>query len=123
MTLAPLFLSLLIGQPVPPPAVAFDRLTVADARKLNGAEVVITFSPGCPAYTWEVSGALRTFTGPVELDDGLVRGVMLRGNQLGRLRDGKRMKAVGTVRVIHHKEAAVNGVLVPAWDEVRFEER
>lgn len=117
-------LSLLFAatQPVPPPTVQFDRITLTDAVKLNGAVVAVEFRVGRPSYTWPLP--LRTVTGPAEVEgEDQERTVVLRGDRLGDLKDGKRVKAVGTVRVLHHEEARVGNVTVPAWDEIRFEER
>ncbi|AWM41776.1 hypothetical protein GobsT_71170 [Gemmata obscuriglobus] len=113
----------LCAQPAPPPTVQFDHITVADARPLSGATVRIEFRPDRPEHTWPIGGEERTVTGPAELDDGQERTVVLRGNRLGDLRTGKRIRAVGVLRVIDHPAAAVNGVLVPEWTEIRFEER
>ncbi|HEY1188771.1 MAG TPA: hypothetical protein VGE74_14040 [Gemmata sp.] len=95
---------------------------MADARRLSG-DVRITFTPRTPAYTWEVGGVLRTICGPADPDDDQERTVMLRGDRVRELRDGEPMTVRGTLRVIRHEAANVNGRLVPAWDEVRFEER
>ena len=114
------FILFFCAQPVAPPAVAFDRLTLSDAAALNGAEVAITFTVGRPVYTWP--RPLRTVCGPDEIDDQ-ERTAVLRGQRMTELREGMRVRAVGVVRVIHHEAAVVNGVVVPKWDEIRFDER
>lgn len=114
---------LTVTQPVPPPALQFDTLTLADAKRLNGTETVIQFRVGLPPYTWLIGDVLHTVTGPTEAEDEQERTVVLRGNRLADLKEGRRIRVVGTLRVLHHKEALVNGVKVPAWDEIRFEER
>lgn len=121
--LAHILAAIVCAQPVAPPAIEFSQLAIVDVARLNGAEVVITFTPGRPAYTWAIGFVARAVTGPAELDDDQERTVILRGNQLGRLRGGKPVKAVGVVRVIHHDAAKVGPVIVPAWDEICFEER
>jgi hypothetical protein len=46
-------LALSVAQPVGMPApVPFDRITQAEAARLNGQKVTITFVPARPAYTW-----------------------------------------------------------------------
>lgn len=121
MTALTLLLSL-CAQPVEPPAVQFGQLTPAQARQLAGAVVRVEFRVGRPAYTWR--GPLRTVTGPAEVEgDDQERTAVLRGDRVADLREGKRVRAVGTVRVIRHAAAQVNGVVVPEWEEVRFEER
>ncbi len=47
---------------------------------------------------------------------------MLKGKRL-ELQEGERVKVLGVLRVIDHKAAVVNGVFVPAWTEIRIEEK
>ncbi|VTR97833.1 unnamed protein product [Gemmata massiliana] len=47
----------------------------------------------------------------------------LIGNWLQKSREGKAFTVRGTLRVVHHEAYAVNGVHVPPWDDIRFEER
>jgi hypothetical protein len=106
-----LFLSL-----VPEP-VNLDTVTVERARVLSGRVVVASFVAAKPAY----SLAGRTMIGAADRDDGAERGAVLRGRRLDA-RDGDRVTVTGALRVITHRPAVVNNVLVPGWVEVRVEE-
>ncbi len=98
--------------------------TLIDAKRLAGGDVTITFTVGRPSYTWPVNGQLRTICGPTEIDgDDQERSVSLIGDRLKKSREGKTLTVRGTLRVVHHEAYAVNGVHVPAWDDIRFEER
>jgi hypothetical protein len=65
---------------------------------------------------------LVTVAGPVPIDD-VERTVMLKGN---RLRDAdqarERLTVRGTLRVIHHPAATIDGTTFEAFTEVRVEE-
>jgi hypothetical protein len=52
----------------------------------------------------------------------VVGSVALKGNRVADLDDGAEVRVTGVLRVIHHDAAVVNGVLVPAWVEVRVTE-
>jgi len=59
--------------------------------------------------------------GPADRDDDVERGAVLLGKRLD-VKEGERLVVRGTLRVIHHKGDVVNGVIVPAWFEVRVTE-
>ncbi|VTR94042.1 unnamed protein product [Gemmata massiliana] len=115
----------LLGAPPTTPVIKFDTLTIEQAARLAGDNVTIRFTIGdAPAYTWPVNGQLRTICGPVLRDgDDQERTVSLIGDRTRKAREGKAFTVRGTLRVVHHEAYAVNGVHVPAWDDIRFEER
>ena len=110
----PLVLSAALAAPVP---IDFDGISLERARAMNGRPVVASFLNVAPAYT--LLG--RTVIGPANRDDGAERSAVLRGKRLD-IDEGKRVEVVGVLKVIDHGAAAVNGVIVPAWVELRVEE-
>jgi hypothetical protein len=62
----------------------------------------------------------RTACGPADRGDGVERVVMLRGKD--RDVEGNWLSVVGTLRVVDHPAATVNGVAVPEWVEIRVTE-
>ena len=107
-------------QPAAAP-VPFDTLTVEDARRMHGQEVVVTFKVGAPAYTWGEGAKLVTVVGPGEVDEH-ERAVTLRGDRLRQMDMGRKVTASGRMQVIDHPAAVVAGIDVPAWTELRVEE-
>jgi DNA replicative helicase MCM subunit Mcm2 (Cdc46/Mcm family) len=61
-----------------------------------------------------------TIVGPGR--DGAEWSVFLKGNRLDDVNPGDRLKVRGVLRVIEHPPARVNGMMVPAWTEVRVTE-
>jgi hypothetical protein len=115
---AVLLAAMLSTQPAPV-GIDLARITVDDARTLNGKRVSATFTTGKPSYS--LNGA--TVTGPAdqENDAGAVeRTAVLRGEQI--IDPGERMVVAGRLPVIDHGPAIVNGVPVAGWVEVRVEE-
>ena len=107
----------------PDATVAFDTLTLDDPVRLKDTHVTVAFEVGRPAYTWVLNGAIYTVCGPEEVPgDGTERTAVLRGDRLADAQEGKTVKAEGFVRVVYHLLTVVNGVQIPAWAEVRFEE-
>jgi hypothetical protein len=105
-----------------PPVVDFDALSLDGATRLNGQVVTVAFTVGTPAYTWPVHDTLRTIVGPPDRGDVAEWTVALRGDRVADLDDGGEVRVKGVLCVIHHDVAAVDGVLVPAWMEVRVTE-
>lgn len=101
--------------------IPFDKLTVADARRVHGQEITIAFTVGAPAYTWSEGGALVTVVGPGDVDEH-ERTVVLRGDRVREMDAGRKLRVSGRLRVIDHPTAVVNGTTVPAWTELRVEE-
>jgi hypothetical protein len=79
--------------------------------------VIASFIVAKPAYT------LRWFTmiGAADRDDGAECGAALVGKRLD-VEEGKRLTALGKLRVIDHKADTVNGVIVPGLVEIRVAE-
>lgn len=100
----------------PLPRVQLPWLSVEKARALHGKRCRVSFGADAPPYT------VGEFTvcGPADRGDGIERVVMLRGAD--RDVEGKWLSVVGTLRVIDHPAAVVNGVAVPGWTEIRLEE-
>ena len=102
--------------------IPFDTLGPKAAASLHGRRVTITFTPAKPAYTWGKGKRLVTIAGPADTDD-LERTVMLKGNRLRDADQGaERLTVRGTLRVIHHPAATIDGVAFEAFTGVRVEE-
>jgi hypothetical protein len=93
------------------------ELTVEDARKLQGCQVEVFLELGCPADV----GNGFTVAGACEKNDGVERAVYLSGERHD-LAAGDKLTASGTLRVVEHGDAVVNGVFVPGWTEIRVEQ-
>jgi hypothetical protein len=100
-----------------PQPIDLDGISLERARAMNGKLVRASFLNVAPAYT--MLG--RTVIGPANREDGAERTAVLRGNRLD-VDEGERVNIVGTLKVIDHKPAVVNGVAVTAWVEVRVAE-
>ncbi|MCE9560680.1 MAG: hypothetical protein K8U57_01370 [Planctomycetes bacterium] len=92
-------------------------MSLERARTLNGKPVTVSFLVAKPAYT--LLG--RTMVGAADRDDDVERGAVLLGKRLD-VKEGERVVVRGVLRVIHHRSDVVNGVIVPAWVEVRVTE-
>ncbi|AMV29308.1 hypothetical protein VT84_33240 [Gemmata sp. SH-PL17] len=103
----------LAADPLP---LSLDTISVERARMLDGKQVTVTMfvakpidqSPDC------------TIVGAVDLPDGIERGAHLNGHRYDL--EGTRITVTGKLWVIDHPGAFVEGVLVPAWTEIRVEE-
>src|SRR5438105_2403819 len=93
------------------------ELTVEQARKLHSCRVEVFLEVGCPVDV----GDGFTVAGAYERNDGVERNVYLKGEHHD-IAAGDKLTVSGTLLVIRHKEATVNGVRVPAWTEIRVEQ-
>ncbi|VTR92529.1 unnamed protein product [Gemmata massiliana] len=103
----------LAADPLP---LSLDTISVERARTLNGKPVIVTMFVAKPID--QLRG--RTIVGAVDLPDGIERGAHLNGHCYNL--EGTRITVTGTLWVIDHRAAFVDGVLVPAWTEIRVEE-
>ena len=87
------------------------------ARGLDGKPVTVSLIAAKPAYT--LLG--RTMLGCADRDDEVERGAILMGRRFD-VKEGERIVVRGTLRVVRHRGDVVNGVIVPAWWELRVEE-
>ncbi|MCE9564426.1 MAG: hypothetical protein K8U57_20505 [Planctomycetes bacterium] len=92
-------------------------MTLDRARTLDGKPATVSFVVAKPSYTF----LGRTMVGPADRDDDVERGAVLLGKRLD-VKEGERLVVRGVLRVIQHKGDVVNGVIVPAWFEVRVTE-
>jgi len=125
----PLILApMLIAQPDEPVTrVTFETLALADAERLHGKPVVTTFTVTTPSYTWGEGTNRRTVVGPSTVvgprgAGSPERSAVLNGNR----RDadlGARVTVAGTLRVIRHAPATINGRAFAGFTEIRIEER
>lgn len=113
-----LTLAMLALTPVQVKPLPLDTLPLADARKLDGRRVVAMFTAATVPVTLPTGD---TSVGLGEADDGTERGVILRGHRLD-MDPGDRLIVGGTLHVIDHPADFVNGIMVPAWVEVRVEQ-
>jgi hypothetical protein len=93
------------------------ELTVADAQKLHGQRVEVFVEVGSPVDV----GDGFTVAAAYERPDRVERHVYLTGERHG-IAVGDVLIVSGTLRVIRHADATVNGVFVPGWTEIRVEE-
>src|SRR5262245_61936433 len=93
------------------------ELSVEDALKLHGSRVEVFLELGCPVDV----GDGYTDAAAYDRDDGVERHVYLVGehHDLGA---GDVLTVSGTLRVVRHRDATVNGVFVPGWTEIRVEQ-
>ena len=104
-------LSLCAGRAeVDPPPPRLDGLTLADARRLDGRRVELLVVPAKPVVPF----AGVAVVGVADAGDGTERSVMF----LGDVPKGRAFRCAGVLLVIRHPAAVVNGVTVPAWEEV-----
>lgn len=112
MLVTALSLALALHDP-PGEVIAFDAITVVDARATAGTVVKATFEVSCPPDhfgRWTVLGA--------GLDD--VERAAYVPKDL-RVDKGDRVTVVGRLKVRRHTASVVNGQEVPAWDELRID--
>src|SRR5262245_50299650 len=97
--------------------LALYELSVADALKLHGCQVEVFLELGCPVDV----GDGYTDAAAYDRDDGVERHVYLvrEHHDLGA---GDVLIVSGTLRVVRHRDATVNGVLVPGWTGIRVEQ-
>ncbi len=97
--------------------IPLDRITLDHARRLDGRRVVVTFIACTPAYTWRG----QTIIGTGEQPDGSARVAHLAGKRLD-VEMGERIRVAGTLRVIQHPPAFIDGQPWPGWVEIRVTE-
>ncbi len=103
----------LAADPLP---LSLDTISVERARMLDGKTFTVTMFVAKP-----IDQSLgRTIVGAVDLLDGIERGAHLNGHRYDL--EGTRITVTGRLWVIDHRAAFVDGVLVPAWTEIRLEE-
>lgn len=100
-----------------PQLIPLDRLTVEQARTLNGKRITVTFLVTKPIDLWRG----LTIIGAEDLPDGTERGAHFIGRRLD-IDAGQRVTVTGRLRVIDHAPAYLNQKFVPAWSEIRIEE-
>jgi hypothetical protein len=93
------------------------EMSVEQAQKLHGCRIEVFLELGCPV---DVGGGF-TVAGAYERSDGVERSVYLKGEHHD-LAAGDKLSASGTLLVIRHKGAIVNGIKVPGWTEIRIEQ-
>ncbi|MDB5314067.1 MAG: hypothetical protein JWO38_8269 [Gemmataceae bacterium] len=94
-----------------------DFLSLDQANRLNGRRVTVTLLVDTPVYC----DGERTIVGGADRPDEVTRGVILRGERYD-VDEGDKITVSGTLRVISHRAAVVNGVAVAGWTEIRVEE-
>lgn len=105
-----------------PQPLSLDSVTIDRARVLEGRLVLAKFTVGKPSMTWTTrAGAKLTITGAADRD-GCERTAIVSGHRLN-FDVGKKAAVVGRLQVLDHRADFVNGVLVPAWTEIRVEGR
>ncbi|MDB5308842.1 MAG: hypothetical protein JWO38_3044 [Gemmataceae bacterium] len=97
--------------------IPLDFLSLEQANRLNGRRVTVTLLIDTPAYC----DGERTIVGGADRPDEVTRGVILRGERYD-VDEGEWITVTGTLRVISHGAAVVNGTVVPGWTEIRVEE-
>jgi len=100
--------------------IDLDTITFAEAKKLDGRQVLARFTVDLPTFTWFEDERAITVAGP-DRGDEIEWVVLLKGERLD-VDIGDKLKVKGVIRVIEHPAAVVNGVKVPAWVEVRVSE-
>lgn len=96
--------------------IFFNDLEPIQADELKGKKITVRLQIGSPSFTWKG----RTITGAGEQPDGISRTVTLKGRR--DLEPGDVITVTGFVRIILHPRSQVNGVIIPAWTELRLDE-
>jgi hypothetical protein len=94
-------------------------ITAELAANLAGSEVSVRLTVGKPTLSCPDLGF--TTVGPDDQDDEVERVVYPTGERYD-IDHGDKITVRGTLRLIRHAEAKVNGVVVPAWTEIRVEQ-
>lgn len=99
--------------------VYLDKLSVHEAKKLDGLRVYVVFTIDSPPVEYNT----ETITGPLSTDIRVERAVHFPTRMANRLerQSGNRVRVFGTLRVIDYPATATAGLQLETWSVIRVE--
>jgi hypothetical protein len=107
-----IILVIIAADPVP---IILDKISLGEARSLDGKDVQVTFLIGKLPYYWNGT----TIVGANDSPDGVERTAFFRYGH--NLSEGKQVTLKGKIRLIDHPARLIGKEVVPPWTEIRVE--